>query len=143
MNNVIIVGRLTKDVELKATTSGVMVANFSLAVTRPFKNANGDYETDFINCVVYKASAETLARYTNKGDLIGVKGYIQTRNYTDKDGKKVYVTEVMAERISFLQSTSKKENKTEDKVYEEFGNKISLNDDDFSNSGYSEMDLPF
>lgn len=109
INNVTIVGRLTKDVDLRFTSNGKAVANGTLAVNRPFKNANGETEADFINIVIWGKQAENTANYTSKGSLIGVTGRIQTRNYENNEGKRVYVTEVVAESVQFL-DTKKKEN---------------------------------
>jgi len=101
INNVTLVGRLTKDPELKYTPSGVAVANFTLAVNRPFKSAGGENEADFINIVVWRKPAENAANFLKKGSLAGVTGSIQTRSY-ENDGKRVYVTEVVADRVQFL-----------------------------------------
>lgn len=109
MNNVVLVGRLTKDVELRYTSNNTAVGNFTLAVNRYFKNTDGEYEADFINCVVFGKSAEILSEYTQKGDLLGVNGRIQTRNYEDEKGKKHYITEVVVERPTFI-SSKKKDN---------------------------------
>lgn len=123
MNEIILIGRITKNIELKATPSGKSIADFSLAVPRNYKNAEGEYETDFINCVVFGKQAELISKYTEKGDQIAVKGRLVTRNYENKEGKKVYVTEVAVENISFLQPKKKEEPKEID-PYEFFGNKI-------------------
>lgn len=104
INNVVVVGRLTRDVDLRYTNNGTAYASFTLAVDRPFKNQNGERETDFINCAMWRKPAENLANYTKKGSLIGVEGRIQTRNYENEKGQRVYVTEVLAERFSFLES---------------------------------------
>lgn len=98
------VGRLTRDPDLRYTPSGVAVANGNIACNRPFKNQNGENEADFINFVVWKKAAESLANYMKKGSLIGIDGRIQTRSYEGKDGNMVYVTEVVAESIQFLES---------------------------------------
>ena len=103
INNVTLIGRLTKDIELKYTSSGLAVAQFTLAVARDFASQNGEKETDFINCVMWRKSAETLANYAGKGSLIGVVGRIQTRSYDNQEGQRVYVTEVNAERFNFLE----------------------------------------
>ena len=103
INNVTLVGRLTKDIDLKYTSNGLAVAQFTLAVARDFANQNGEKETDFINCVMWRKSAETLANYAKKGSLIGVVGRIQTRSYDNQQGQRVYVTEVNAERFNFLE----------------------------------------
>src|SRR5690625_2852212 len=104
LNRVVLLGRLTRDPELKYTASGVAVANCTIACNRPYKNQQGENEADFINCVAWRKPAENLANYMKKGGLIGVDGRIQTRSYDGQDGKKVYVTEVVAENIQFLES---------------------------------------
>ena len=104
MNKVILIGRLTRDPELRSTSTGRNVCQFSVAVNRTYTNANGEREADFINCVVWDKQAENLSKYQKKGNQIAVEGRIQTRNYDDKDGKRVYVTEVLATNISFLDS---------------------------------------
>ena len=97
INNVVLVGRMTRDAELRYTPSNVAVATFSLAVNRNFKGANGERETDFINCVIWRQQAENLANWAKKGALIGITGRIQTRNYENQQGQRVYVTEVVAD----------------------------------------------
>lgn len=104
MNRVVLVGRLARDPELRYTPAGQAVASFTVAVNRPFKNQQGEQEADFINCVAWRKTAENLANYMKKGNLIGIEGRIQTRSYEGKDGKTVYVTEVVAENIQFLES---------------------------------------
>ena len=104
MNKVILVGNLTKDPELTTTQSGINVARFTIAVQRKFKNANDEYESDFINCVAWRSSAEFIHKYFNKGNKIGVVGSIQTRSYDAEDGIKRYVTEVVVEECEFVQS---------------------------------------
>lgn len=106
MNRVVLVGRLTKDPDLRYTPNGVPVATFTLAVNRTFTNQQGERETDFINCVVWRRQAENVANYLKKGNLAGVDGRIQTRNYEAQDGRRVYVTEVLAESVQFLESKS-------------------------------------
>jgi single-strand DNA-binding protein len=103
MNRVVLVGRLTKDPDLRYTPNGVPVATFTLAVNRTFTNQQGERETDFINCVVWRKPAENVANFLKKGSLAGVDGRIQTRNYEGQDGKRVYVTEVLAESVQFLE----------------------------------------
>jgi single-strand DNA-binding protein len=103
MNRVVLVGRLTKDPDLRYTPNGVPVATFTLAVNRSFTNQQGERETDFINCVVWRRPAENVANFLKKGSLAGVDGRIQTRNYEGQDGKRVYVTEVLAESVQFLE----------------------------------------
>nr|DAS65943.1 MAG TPA: Single strand binding protein [Caudoviricetes sp.] len=110
MNNVNLIGRLTKPVDLRYTQSGVAYGMFTIAVNRRFKNQNGEREADFINCVIWKKSAENLANFTNKGSLIGVNGAIQTRNYDNQQGQRVYVTEVLVENFDLLESRKTADN---------------------------------
>ena len=109
INNVTLVGRLTKDVELKYTQSNVANVSFTLAVNRTFKNANGERESDFINCVIWRQSAENFANWAKKGALIGITGRIQTRNYENAQGQRVYVTEVIAENFQMLESRNQQQ----------------------------------
>lgn len=108
MNAVVLVGRTTKDIELRRTGSGTAVASFTLAVNREFKTQDGQ-EADFINCVAWKKTAELLEQYVHKGDRIAVTGSIRTRNYEDNHGKKVYVTEVLANQVEFLETKKSSE----------------------------------
>ena len=103
LNSVALTGRLTKDVDLRYTQSGTAVGSFTIAVDRQFRSANGNRETDFINCVIWTKSAENLAKFTHKGSLIGVEGHIQTRTYDNAQGNKVYVTEVVVENFALLE----------------------------------------
>src|SRR5690625_5806037 len=104
MNRTILVGRLTKDVDLRYTKNGKSVGSFTLAVNRPFRNAQGEQEADFIRCQSWGKQAENLANYMKKGSQIGVDGRIQTRSYDAQDGKRVFVTEVVADNVQFLES---------------------------------------
>lgn len=104
LNNVSLVGRLTKDAELRYTPSNVAVATFTIAVNRTFKNESGEREADFINCVMWRQQAENLANFAKKGALIGITGRIQTRSYDNQQGQRVYVTEVVAEQFQLLES---------------------------------------
>ena len=104
MNKAILIGRLTRDPELRYTSSGRAVCQFSIAISRNYTNQQGQRDTDFIICVVWDKQAENLAKYITKGRLIAVDGRIQTRNYDNNEGKKVYVTEVLANNIQFLES---------------------------------------
>lgn len=159
MNRVVLVGRLTKDPDLRYTPAGVAVATFTLAVNRPFKNAQGEQEADFINCVVWRKPAENVANFLKKGSMAGVDGRIQTRNYEDNDGKRVFVTEVVAESVQFLDP---KNNNVEGTTSNNYQNKAnysnnnktssyradtSQNSDSFANEGkpidINEDDLPF
>ena len=110
INNVVLVGRLTRDAELRYTQSNIAVATFTLAVNRPFKNDAGEREADFINCVIWRQAAENLANWAKKGSLIGVTGAIQTRNYDNQQGQRVYVTEVIASNFQLLESRSSQQN---------------------------------
>jgi single-strand DNA-binding protein len=103
INRVVLVGRLTKDPELRYTPSGAAVATFTLAVNRAFTNQQGDREADFINCVVWRRQAENVANFLKKGNLAGVDGRLQTRNYEDQTGRRVYVTEVVGDSVQFLE----------------------------------------
>ncbi len=104
INNVVLVGRMTRDAELRYTPSNQAVATFTLAVNRNFKNQNGEREADFINVVIWRQQAENLANWAKKGALIGVTGRIQTRSYDNQQGQRVYVTEVVAESFQLLES---------------------------------------
>ena len=108
MNNVFLVGRLTRDPELKVTQSNTPVVNFTLAVNRNFTNQAGEREADFINCVVWNRQAENLAKFMRQGSMIGVEGRIQTRRYEAEEGMR-YVTEVVANNITYLDSKGDRE----------------------------------
>ncbi|EHO6107925.1 TPA: single-stranded DNA-binding protein [Listeria monocytogenes] len=159
MNRVVLVGRLTKDPDLRYTPAGAAVATFTLAVNRPFKNAQGEQEADFIQCVVWRKPAENVANFLKKGSMAGVDGRVQTRNYEDNDGKRVFVTEVVAESVQFLDP---KNNNVEGTTSNNYQNKAnysnnnktssyradtSQNSDSFANEGkpidINEDDLPF
>jgi single-strand DNA-binding protein len=109
MNKIILIGRVTQDIELKATASGTEVADFTLAVNRNYKNAEGNYEADFINCVSYKGLAKTISTYVKKGDRLAVEGRLQTRTYQNKEGKNIKVSEVIVENIDFIETKKKEE----------------------------------
>ena len=160
LNRVVLVGRLTRDPELRYTASGVAVSNFTVACNRPFTNQQGEREADFINCVVWRRPAENLANYMKKGSLIGVDGRIQTRSYEGQDGKMVYVTEVVADSVQFLESRSSQgrgsqdayspsagsgfqqqpnqnnqmnqnnQNRMDDNIFKDSGEPIDISDDD-------------
>lgn len=106
INRVVLIGRLTKDVEVRYTQSGVAVGTFSLAVNRPFTNASGEREADFINAVIWRKAAENFANFTHKGTLVAIEGRLQTRNYEGNNGNRVYVTEVVADNFSLLEKKS-------------------------------------
>ena len=103
INRVVLVGRLTKDVDLKYTPSGVAMARFTLAVNRTFSNQQGEREADFINCLVWRKQAENAANYLNKGSLCEIEGRIQTGIYERQDGKRVYTTDIVADSVQFLE----------------------------------------
>jgi single-strand DNA-binding protein len=109
INQVILVGRLTRDPELKFTNDGKAFTNITLAVTRQFRNPNGELDTDFVPCILWRKTAENTALYCQKGACIGVIGRIQTRNYENQEGKRVYVTEVVADNVQFLSKKSRSE----------------------------------
>lgn len=142
-NSVHLIGRLTKEVELKYTANRTAVASISLAVQRDRKNDKGEYEVDFPNVVVWQKSAENLANYCQKGDKIGIEGKLQTRSYPGKDGKKVFVTEVVTNSVEFLLV----------KAWESKGNgskgsnqKSRIEDDPFASRGGmtgTDDDLPY
>lgn len=104
INRVVLTGRLTRDVDLRYTQGGDAVATFTLAVDRRFTNQQGEREADFVSCVIWRKSAENFANFFHKGSLVGIEGRIQTRNYENKQGQRVYVTEVIVENFSFLES---------------------------------------
>ncbi|WP_301420061.1 single-stranded DNA-binding protein [Mammaliicoccus lentus] len=136
INRTVLVGRLTKDPEFRTTPNGVQVATFTLAVNRTFKNAQGEQETDFINCVVFRKQAENVNNYLQKGSLAGVEGRIQTRSYENKEGQKVYVTEIVCDSVQFLEPKGTNQGKPAPK---------QQSNDPFSNSApdVDDRDLPF
>lgn len=139
LNRVILIGRLTKDPDLRYTPAGVAVCQFTLAVDRPFTSQGGEREADFIPIVTWRQLAETCANYLRKGRLTAVEGRIQVRNYENNEGNRVYVTEVIADNVRFLESNrqeSSSESRTPDRS----------NEDPFKNTGTfdpSDDDLPF
>lgn len=106
INRVVLVGRLTRDPELRYTANGAAVASFTVAVNRQFTNNQGEREADFISCVIWRKAAENFANFTHKGSLVGIDGRVQTRNYENQQGNRVYVTEVVVENFSLLESRS-------------------------------------
>ena len=144
MNKVQLIARITRDIELRQTSSGVSVCNFTVAVNRRFKNADGNYDADFINCIAWRSQAELITKHFGKGQQIGLVGSIQTRNY-EKDGQKVYITEVSIEEVHFVGSKS---NQNEDaKVVVEEENLPEMPNldafDGFIPSVSADDDLPF
>ena len=154
MNKVILIGRLTRDPELRYTSSNVATCTFSVAVDRPFANQNGEREADFINVVVWRKQAENCKNYLTKGSQVAIEGRIQTRNYDDKDGKKVYVTEVVADNVQFLGtngsnggSASSSDNTTPYDFSADMNQTTDVSNDPFADFGssieISDDELPF
>jgi single-strand DNA-binding protein len=139
LNRVILVGRLTKSPELRYTPNGAAVCTFTIAVERAFKNANREKETDFINCVTWKKQAENVANFLKKGSLAGVDGRIQTRHYDGQDGKRVYVTEVLAESVQFLEPKGNT-SRTQEKPHT---SQSQQNEDPFGDIDIPDSELPF
>ena len=110
INRAVLTGRLTRDPELKSTSSGISVAVFTLAVNRQYTDASGNRGTDFISCVIWRKAAENFCNFTSKGSLVGIDGRIQTRSYDNKDGQRVYVTEVVVDSFALLESKKDREN---------------------------------
>lgn len=106
LNRSILVGRLTKDVELRYTGNGIAAGSFTLAVNRNFTNSQGEREADFINCVIWRKAAETFSQWTHKGSLVAVDGRLQTRNYENNQGITVYVTELVVDEFSFIDTNN-------------------------------------
>ena len=121
MNVVSLIGRLVKDLDLKYTSSGTAVGTFTLAVNRQFTNQAGEREADFINCVIWRKSAENFANFTRKGSLVGITGRIQTRNYEGNDGKRVYITEVVADNFTLLEPKQTTEQRPRESTREPTG----------------------
>ncbi|HCM88911.1 MULTISPECIES: single-stranded DNA-binding protein [Vagococcus] len=140
INNVVLVGRLTRDPELRFTSNGSAVATFNLAVNRNFTNQSGDREADFVNCVIWRKPAETLANYAKKGTLLGVVGRIQTRNYENQQGQKVYVTEVVCDNFQLLESRNVSEQRQQQQPGG-FGNQDAGNN--FSNFSQNQNSQSF
>ncbi len=155
MNKAFLIGRLTRDPELRYSSSNAAIVNFSIAIDRQYTNNQGQRETDFINIVAFQKQAENIKKYVGKGSLVAVDGRIQTRNYEDKDGKRVYVTEVVADRVQFLDTRNSsgvqnedntnevspadfqtdeapKETNVSDDVFADFGSSIEISDDDIA-----------
>ena len=138
LNRIILIGRMTRDPELKYSGQGTAVANFTLAVNRKFKKE----ETDFINCVIWRQSAEFAANYGSKGRLTMIEGRLQVRSYENNEGKKVYVTEVVADDIKFLDKSGDKQatSKTSaESQWDDLGKEVRLEDIDM----VEESDIPF
>ena len=153
MNRVELIGRLTRDPELRYTGSNIATTRFTLAVNRPFQSQNGEQGTDFISVVVWRKQAENVKKYCTKGSLVAVEGRIQTGSY-EKDGQRVYTTDVVADSVQFLESKSQSENRMSsegsdlspadfvnqevkesdmsDEVFANFGDSVEISDDDIA-----------
>ncbi len=149
MNNVNLIGRLTKAPELKQTASNTSVLTGTLAVNRTFKNQNGEREADFINIVAWRQTAEIIAQYCGKGSQIGITGRIQTRNYENQQGQRVYVTEVVAEHVDLLDSKNDNQSNFQNLQGQNTNNNYQ-NQNNSYNSNFnaqpmdiSDSDLPF
>lgn len=148
LNRTVLTGRLTKDPDLRYTPNGVAVSNFTVAVNRPFSNNQGDRDADFINCVVWRKPAENLANFMSKGSLVGVDGRLQTRSYDNQEGKRVFVTEVVAESVQFLETkNSNNKQSSNQSPPPNTNNQQKQSDDPFADNGepidISDDDLPF
>ncbi|WP_363473591.1 single-stranded DNA-binding protein [Companilactobacillus musae] len=128
INRVVLVGRLTRDPELRYTQGGAAVASFTVAVNRTFTNSQGEREADFINCTIWRKAAENFANLMHKGTLVGIDGRLQTRNYENKQGNRVYVTEVVVDNFSLLESRT-------DRKPTDGQQSKSINSNDFSGKG--------
>ena len=151
INRVVLTGRLTRNPELKTTQNGLSVASFTIAVNRQFTDSQGNRGADFINCVIWRKSAENLCKYTHKGSLIGIDGRIQTRSYDNKDGQRVYITEVVVDSFSLLESKNENQTNSAGNNNNGYSNNNNANaaaePDPFAGSGdsvdISDDDLPF
>lgn len=135
INNVTLIGRLTRYAELRYTPSNIATAQFNIACNRNFKNANGEYDADFINCVMWREQAERFCNWTKKGMLVGITGRIQTRSYEGNDGKRVYMTEVVAENFQVLEKrdNTANQNSMTEQMPPNYANPMDID----------ESDLPF
>lgn len=151
MNKVVLIGRVTRDPELRYTSSNIPSTRFTLAVNRPFENQNGEREADFINIVVWRKQAENVKKYVTKGSLVAIEGRIQTGSY-EKDGQRVYTTDVVADNVQFLESKAQSQNRIvednvtpadfannsvkptdmSEEVFADFGDSIEISDDDIA-----------
>ena len=132
INNVTLIGRLTRDAELRYTPSNIATAQFNVACNLNFKNANGEYDADFINCVMWREQAERFCNWTKKGMLVGITGRIQTRSYEGNDGKRVYVTEVVAENFQVLEKrdNTANQNSMSEQMPPNYANPMDIDDSD-------------
>ncbi|MCS8621578.1 single-stranded DNA-binding protein [Lactiplantibacillus plantarum] len=152
INRSVLVGRLTRDPELRYTNGGAAVATFTIAVNRQFTNQNGEREADFISCVIWRKAAENFINFTHKGSLIGIDGHIQTRNYENQQGTRIYVTEVVVDNFSLLESRAASEhhqsaNSNGHSSNNSNNRKYDNNQNQYGNNGgqidITDNDLPF
>ena len=141
LNKIILMGRLTRDPELKRTSSNTAVTSFSLAVDRDFKSQSGEKETDFIDIVAWRSTAEFVSKYFTKGRMAVVEGRLQIRDWTDKDGGKRRSAEVVAENVYF--GDSKRDGGDTSNTYRPAGAPVNVNADDFAEIGEEDGELPF
>lgn len=132
INNVTLIGRLTRDPKLQYTNSNIATAQFNIACNRNFKNSNGEYDADFINCVMWRDQAERFCEWTRKGMLVGITGRIQTRSYEGNDGKRVYVTEVVVENFQVLEKrdNTANQNSMNEQMPPNFASQMDIEDSD-------------
>lgn len=141
LNRVVLVGRLTKDPEYRTTPSGVEVSTFTLAVNRTFTNAQGEREADFINVVVFRKQAKNVNDYLSKGSLAGVDGRVQSRNYENNEGRRVFVTEVVADSVQFLDTKGNNQQKSQPQKQQE---QTTTKNNPFANGADTDSsELPF
>lgn len=140
LNRTVLVGRLTKDPEYRTAPNGVSVTTFTIAVNRIFTNAQGEREADFINCVTFRKQAENVNNYLSKGSLAGVDGRLQSRSYENKVGQRVFVTEVVADSVQFLEP--KNSNQQQNDNYQQQG-QAQTGNNPFDNTEEDFSDLPF
>lgn len=153
INRVVLVGRLTKDPELRQTPSGLSVATFTIATNRTFSNQSGERVADFVPCVVWRKQAENVAQYVGKGSLIGVEGRLQTRTYDAQDGSKRFVMEVVADSVQFLESRQTANHRQQEMMQQPVSNNqgtktsnandVPFDFDDDASFDISDDDLPF
>ena len=147
INRTVLVGRLTRDPELRYTQGGTAVASFTLAVNRQFTNSQGEREADFINCVIWRKAAENFTNFTHKGSLVGIDGHIQTRNYENQQGNRVYVTEVVVDNFSLLESrkdnSNDNDNSNQAPSYNKSKNSSNSNNSNNSSNSKTNMSDPF
>ncbi|PVY81998.1 single-stranded DNA-binding protein [Convivina intestini] len=145
INRVVLTGRLTKDVELRYTQSGTAVGTFTIAVQRSFKNENNERESDFIDAVIWRKAAENFANFTGKGALVAVEGRLQTRNYENNQGQRVYVTELVVDNFSLLESRAEADKRRAENGQQEQRQSNQTGSNQFGRSevNISDDDLPF